>query len=232
MKKSLGILGGMGPQATVDLMQKIINLTAAESDAQHMRIYMDNHPQIPDRISAILSAACDPVPAMQESLDKLTAMGADCVVMPCISAHYFLPQLQVKSDVCFINMLEVSAQAAKAQYPRKKCGLLCSVATAKSGMVSQALSKMNVPHLHPQEEDQFELGRLILEVKANRTKQATPRFEAICQEMAERGADYFLLACTELPLLAQAYQAPHRFVDATNELAKAAILNCGYELRK
>ncbi len=83
MKKTIGILGGMGPLATADLFQKIVSLTAASSDSEHIRVYIDSNTSIPDRTAAILSGGPDPLPAMRDSLRKLEACGADCVIMPC-----------------------------------------------------------------------------------------------------------------------------------------------------
>ena len=78
MKKSIGILGGMGPMATVDIFKKVVANTQADSDNAHIRIYIDNNSQIPDRTAAILAGGADPVPAMAESAKKLEACGADC----------------------------------------------------------------------------------------------------------------------------------------------------------
>ncbi|MBQ7006202.1 MAG: aspartate/glutamate racemase family protein, partial [Oscillospiraceae bacterium] len=83
MKKALGILGGMGPLATADLFTKIVTMTNAESDREHIRIYIDNNSQITDRTAAILHGGENPLPYMTESAQKLEAVGADCIIMPC-----------------------------------------------------------------------------------------------------------------------------------------------------
>jgi aspartate racemase len=244
MKLALGILGGMGPQATVDLQQKIINLTAAGRDSEHLRVYVDNHPQIPDRIGAVLNGTLSPVPAMQESLDKLAVMGADCVVMPCVSAHYFLPQLVIpprrrsETLVLFLDMLQITAQACADQYKGLKdkglkAGVLCSEATAQSGLITRALEHHVIPSLYPQDQDQRVVGRFILDVKAGANLSAAAAgLRSIAAEMTSRGADYFVLGCTELPILALYEPFPYPYLDATTELAKAAILNCGGKLRE
>ncbi|MBR6556177.1 MAG: amino acid racemase, partial [Clostridia bacterium] len=91
MKKTIGILGGMGPLATADLFRKIVLLTEAACDNDHIRIYIDDNASIPDRTAAILQGGTDPVPVMSDSLKKLESCGADCIIMPCNTAHYFLP---------------------------------------------------------------------------------------------------------------------------------------------
>ena len=94
MKKSIGIIGGMGPMATVDLYRKIVACTDASCDNDHVRVDIDSNAAIPDRTAAILRGGPDPVPQMADSGRKLTACGADCLIMPCNTAHYFLPRLQ------------------------------------------------------------------------------------------------------------------------------------------
>ena len=233
MKLALGILGGMGPQATIDLQQKILNLTAASCDSYHMRVFVDNHAQIPDRINAVLHNAPSPAPAMQESLDKLAAMGAGCVVMPCISAHYFLPQLNIPPQVIFLDILQIAAGSCVNNFAGLKAGILCSEATAKNGIVTRALERVSVPCLYPQEHDQKRVGCFIREVKAGADLSASADgFREVAAEMTSRGANYFVLACTELPVLTQYKPLPYPCLDATAELAKAAILQCGYELKK
>lgn len=117
MHKSIGILGGMGPMATADLFQKIVALTKADSDNDHIRIYIDNNPQIPDRTTAILKGGKDPVPQMLDALRHLEACGADCIVMPCNTAHYFLDRLQPETKIPFISILESTAKACAAAHP-------------------------------------------------------------------------------------------------------------------
>ena len=90
-KKTIGILGGMGPLATADLFEKITLLTKAETDRDHIRVYIDSNTNIPDRTAAILNGGADPVPEMADALKHLEQCGADCVIMPCNTAHYFLP---------------------------------------------------------------------------------------------------------------------------------------------
>ena len=227
MKKALGILGGMGPQATIDLQQKILNLTEALSDQEHLRVYVDNHPQIPDRIGAVLDNAPSPVPAMQESLDKLVAMGAACIAMPCVSAHYFLPQLVVPERVVFLDMLQIMALACAKRYAGLKAGILCSEATARCRLPSSYLELCSVSHFYPRAQEQQILGRLILDVKAKTDLTALAvNLRPIAAEMAGRGADYFVLACTELPIIVKFEPLPYLCLDATTELARAAVLCC------
>ena len=231
MKKSIGILGGMGPLATADLLRKITLHTRAACDADHIRVFIDSNPAIPDRTAAILSGGADPVPEMTRALRSLEKCGADCIIMPCNTAHYFLPRLQALTGIPFISMLEATAKACAAAYPGKTAAILGTKGTLQTRLYHDALAAQGVPALTPDEPEQDELMRLIYDVvKANRPlAPETQAWASLLEGLCARGADYFILGCTELPLLADTLSHPGPFIDPTAELARAAIRFCGYE---
>ena len=228
MKKTIGILGGMGPLATADLFRKITCLTKAGCDNDHIRVYIDSNSAIADRTAAILHGGKDPVPEMTSALRHLEACGADCIIMPCNTAHYFLPQLQAKTETPFISMLAATAKACAAQFPGKTAAVLGTKGTLATGLYDRALEAEHVPFLLPEEPERDELMRLIYDV-VKASKPLLPEAEA-WQRL--RGADYFILGCTELPILADTLPAAGPFIDPTAELAKAAIRFCGYEVQE
>ena len=148
-KKTIGILGGMGPLATADLFQKITLLTEAETDRDHIRVYIDSNANIPDRTAAILSNGPDPVPEMASALRNLEACGADCVIMPCNTAHYFLPRLQAMTEIPFLSILTAAAEACKAQFPGMTVGILATKGTLSTQLYQNALGEAGVPYLIP-----------------------------------------------------------------------------------
>ena len=111
--KTIGIIGGMGPMATVDLMQKIILATDACEDQNHIPILVDNNTNIPDRTAAILGQGTSPVPELLKSAERLTAQGADFLIMGCNTAHFFLPLLMPYLKIPFIRMIETTAEFCK-----------------------------------------------------------------------------------------------------------------------
>ncbi len=233
MKKTIGILGGMGPLATADLFRKIVTMTKAAKDNDHIRIYIDNNARIPDRTAAILSGGEDPVSQMTSALEHLVACGADCIIMPCNTAHYFLPRLQAKTEVPFLNMLEITAKFCAARYPGKIAAILATKGTLATGLYEKALKQEGVSYLVPDEWEQDALMRVIYEgVKADAPADSyRDDMEQVLSRLSDRGADYFILGCTELPVAADLLQIPQTTVDPTSELAKAAITYCGYELK-
>nr|WP_326184511.1 amino acid racemase [uncultured Oscillibacter sp.] len=232
-KRSIGILGGMGPLATADLFRKIVQMTDAACDGDHIRVYIDDNPSIPDRTAAILEGGADPLPAMTDSLRKLEGCGADCVIMPCNTAHYFLPRLQALTKVPFLSMLEATAKACRARFPGRTAAVLATRGTLAAGLYQQALEAASVPFLTPGEVEQDALMRVIYGgVKAGRPPEDyRADMLSVLDALTGRGADYFILGCTELPLAAQALALDAATVDPTAELAKAAIRFCGYEIR-
>lgn len=232
MKKALGILGGMGPLATADLFTKIVTMTNAESDREHIRIYIDNNSQITDRTAAILHGGENPLPYMIESAQKLESVGADCIIMPCNTAHYYLPQLQKAVNIPFISIIHQAVRISKQRYPGLKAGILSTTGTQDARVYYDVFTAEGVEVVEPNEEERTILMDIIYNgVKAGRIPTDSAPFEKVLSQMAQRGAGYFVLGCTELPVAVQSLQLKNEFVDATAELAKAAIEFCGYTPR-
>lgn len=231
-KKTIGILGGMGPLATADLYRKIVTLTKASCDNEHIRVYIDSNSAIPDRTAAILSGGTNPVPEMESALQHLQACGADCIIMPCNTAHYFLPTLQAKTDIPFISMIRTTAEVCKETFPSGKAAILATKGTLKSGLYSRALEEAGEAYLIPDEKEQDLLMHLIYDV-VKASKPLEPERDAwkgLLNGLRAKGADFFILGCTELPIIADSLGEAGPFIDPTAELAKAAIRFAGYEV--
>ena len=228
--KEIGILGGMGPLATADLMRKIIAVTDAKSDNEHVRVFVDSNTSIPDRTSAILHDGPDPVPEMLSALKNLEACGADCILIACNTAHYFLPRLQSETEIPILDMPAITAKRCAELYPGKTAAILATTGTLKTGLYDQALTREGVEFLLPDDTEREEIMRFIYDVvKASQpVSPESKSWSRLLDGMRERGADYFILACTELPILAQELNDPGPFIDPTEELAREAVLFCGY----
>ena len=234
MKKTIGILGGMGPLATADLYRKIIERTRADRDSEHIRVYIDGNAAIPDRTAAILHGGEDPVPEMLSALRHLEACGADCIIMPCNTAHYFLPRLREQTALPILDMQRITAAVCRERFPGKTAAILATDGTVQSGLYDRALDAEGVRWIHPGEYEQKTLMHLIYGVvKASRPMEPEKeRWDAILDTLRGQGADLFILGCTELPVLAGVLPSEGPFLDPTDELAKAAIRFCGYEVKE
>lgn len=225
MKKTIGILGGMGPLATADLYRKIIERTRADRDSEHIRVYIDGNAAIPDRTAAILHGGEDPVPEMLSALRHLEACGADCIIMPCNTAHYFLPRLREQTALPILDMQRITAAVCRERFPGKTAAILATDGTVQSGLYDRALDAEGVRWIHPGESEQKSLMHLIYGVvKASRPMEPEKEhWDAILDTLRGQGADLFILGCTELPVLAGVLPSEGPFLDPTDELAKAAI---------
>ena len=234
MKKTIGILGGMGPLATADLYRKIIERTRADRDNEHIRVYIDGNAAIPDRTAAILHGGEDPVPEMLSALRHLEACGADCIIMPCNTAHYFLPRLREQTALPILDMQRITAAVCRERFPGKTAAILATDGTVQSGLYDRALDAEGVRWMHPGEYEQKTLMHLIYDVvKASRPMEPEKEhWDAILDTLRGQGADLFILGCTELPVLAGVLPSEGPFLDPTDELAKAAIRFCGYEVKE
>ena len=232
MKKTIGILGGMGPLATADLFKKIVLMTKAGSDNEHIRIYIDNNAQIPDRTGAILGGGADPVPEMSSALKHLEACGADCIIMPCNTAHYFLPRLQEQTQIPFISILESTAKACAKTFPGKTACVLGTRGTLASGLYNRALEAEGVSCILPNEEQRDVLMYAIYDcVKGGKPLETVREpMEKLLTDLSAQGADYFILGCTELPVAFANVDTGFDLIDPTNVLAHAAIRAAGYEV--
>jgi len=142
-EKIIGILGGMGPEATIDLFYKIIKFTPAEKDQEHLRIIIDNNPKIPDRTNAILGTGKDPLPELITTAKNLEKAGADFIIMPCNTAHYFISKIQKNISIPILNMIQETANDVKRVFPDfKKVCLFASKGTYKTKLYNTFFDKL------------------------------------------------------------------------------------------
>ncbi len=232
-KKAIGIIGGMGPMATLDLFRKVLDSTDAHSDAEHIRLYMDCHTGIPDRTKAILAGGESPVPYIVESAKKLAAIGAELLLIPCNTSHYFYDEIATASPVPVLHMIRETADALKRK--GVACvGLLATDGTVKAGVYQKELEQAGIRTVCPDDEGQREVMRLIYDgVKAGADHFDTALLTQTLQRMREAGAERIVLGCTELPIaFANYHVSANDTVDPTDILAKAAVIAAGYPVKQ
>ena len=231
MNKTIGILGGMGPMATCDLMKKIIDNTQASCDQEHLRICVDNNTNIPDRTAAILGKGKDPRPEMIKSALRLQAMDADVIIIPCNTAHYFLEDVAKCVDVPFLHMPRETAKVLSAQGVRA-AAVLATDGTIQSGIYDLELKKLDIAPIHPDPDDQKTIMSLIYDyVKAGKDYPYPEKLVALQEKLMQQGAQAMILGCTELPLAFAGQKTPLPAVDPTDILAQAAIRYVGGKVK-
>jgi aspartate racemase len=221
--KTIGIMGGMGPMATVDLMKKIILATPASKDREHIPMLVDNNSQIPDRTKAIMGQGASPAPEMVKTAKRLMMAGADFIIIACNTAHYFLPEILPQISIPVLSIIDVTTNSA-LEKGFKSVGLLATTGTVSTGLYQKKLEASGIQCITPPTDKQHLIDDMIYQgVKANNENYDTRAVKELLAEMQNAGAEAFILGCTEVPVAVSMYKLQGEFIDATDELAKAAI---------
>ncbi len=223
MKKTIGIIGGMGPMATVDLFKKIVELDPAASDQEYIRICVDSNTNIPDRTEAILHHGKNPVPEIVNSGILLEGMGANVLVMSCNTAHYFYDEIVQYLHVPLLNMLQETALEA-ARCKMKKVALLATDGTIQSGVYEREFVMAGVEIVEPSPDGQkLVMDAIYNGVKAGKHPTISKALSGELRSLFIQGAEALILGCTELPILFADSACDLPYIDPTSVLAQAAI---------
>lgn len=226
MSKTVGILGGMGPKATVDLFNKIVDFTEAESDQENIHILIDNNVSIPDRTSFILGKGENPIAELVETAVRLRNNGAELIIMPCNTAHYFYDKLIEAVEVPFINMIEEVGKYIFNQYGKCKIGLLATLGTYQGKVYEKYCGKYGIEIVAPSDEGKVKLLNLIYRVKAGERNFSLNYINDILREFRVQNVNVIILGCTELPLVFDPLKKELKdleFISSTDILAKKTV---------
>lgn len=235
MKKKLGIIGGMGPLATVELFRMIVELTDSRDDAGHIRTFVDNNTSVPDRTEAILGQGTSPVESIVASAQGLCNLGADILLLPCNTSHYFFEEISSQCQAPLINMISETARMLGEQ-GIKRVGVLATDGAVRGGVFDKYMSQ-TVQILYPDVAGQRAVMDFIYNgVKAGNRRYSTLDFENVCDSLAARGAEAIVLGCTEIPVGIRQYGLyerleSYRLIDTLKVLATTAITEAGYKLK-
>jgi len=224
-RRIIGILGGMGPEATTDLYREIIRLTPARRDQEHIPVLIYSNPQIPDRTKAILEGGEDPLPYLIHTAQVLEKAGAGILAVPCNAAHYFLPRVQEHVTVRILNMLEETCRTFRSRIPEGNAvGLLAVTGTVRSGIYADVFARAGVKVIVPDNSAQECVYSGIQRVKAGDMGPEVHRiFESTGARLMDAGAQSVILGCTEVPLAFDEDRAGYPSLNPTRILAQAAV---------
>ncbi len=231
-ERVIGVLGGMGPEATLELFHRIIANTPAAGDRDHLHVVIVSNPKVPDRTAAILEGGESPVPVMAAGIKALERAGADFVVIPCVSAHFFLEELRKESALPILSMFDVTARHVNRRRPlMNMVGLLATTGTIRGERFSERLSASGIYTLAPAAADQERIMAAIYAVKAGARGDTRERIRKEVAEVALRlvmqGAQGIIAGCTEIPLVLEQGDLPVPVLDTLLILARAAIAAAG-----
>lgn len=224
-EKIVGVLGGMGPEATLDFFTKLVALTPAKRDQDHLRVIIDNNSKIPDRTEAILTKDRRLVLMLVETGKKLEKAGVDFIVIPCNTVHYFYDDLTKHISVPVLHIIREVTNAIKTSLPScKKVGLLATTGTVTSSLYQKECQKVGVEVLVPDRKGQAKVMEAILRIKGGSSKVSTR--EAILKEgyqLCRHGAEALILGCTDIPLVIKVNDFPVPVFDSNWVLAQATV---------
>lgn len=224
-----GVLGGLGPAATLDFFAKFLKDTNAATDQEHLRIIIDNNPAVPNRNEAVAGMGPSPGPALAEMARGLERAGVDFLVMVCNAAHAFQADITAALTVPFVSIIDETVRAKLRRVPNvRRIGLLAAAGCLDAKLYERAFAAHGVEVLAPRGKSRERFMRLLYQIKAGEVG-ATQRREAreIAHELLAAGAEAIVAGCTEVPLvLTEAELDPSgavTLVDSTAALVDATI---------
>ena len=219
--KVAGVLGGMGPAATVDFMAKVIALTPAHKDQDHVRMLVDHNPTVPDRQVALLDDGQDPARVIASMAAGLQKNGADFLVMPCNTAHAYVDAMLDAISIPFVSIIDVTVAACS---DFESVGLLATAGCLRTSIYQEALAAKNINAILPSELELEELSRLINRIKAGERDAAIlSQMRRLAEAQVKQGAQAIIAACTEIPLVLDNSMLDVPLVSSTDVLAAATV---------
>ncbi|WP_424831441.1 aspartate/glutamate racemase family protein [Ruegeria sp.] len=221
-RKVVGILGGMGPEATILLQKRLLQIVDAQDDADHLPLLIDMNPQVPSRIAHLIEGTGpSPAPVLIEMANRLEQAGATALAMPCNTAHHYLPEIVDHLTVPFLDMIALSvARVAQSAETGARIGFLASPAVQIGGVFDKALKQHGLTPAWPEQMDL--LLSAIRDIKANGpTDRAAKILSDAASELEGKGAAQLIVACSEFSLTTSSLSASIPVIDTVDVLARA-----------
>ena len=235
MTAPVGVIGGVGPLATVYFMDKVVRLTRAERDQDHVDMVVMQHASIPDRTEYILgSSTADPGPVMADDARTLERIGVSFIVIPCNTAHHFTAEVVEATAVPVLSIVdETIAEVVDRRPATGTVGLLATSGTLSAGVYQRAAQDRGLASVEPTDDEQAVVMRVIYDqVKAGRPVDLAA-LRGVVDTLVERGAQTIVLGCTELSVVADDAHLldDPLYVDSLDVLARRTIERAGHHLR-
>ena len=228
----LGVLGGMGPQATQMFYQYVLDRTDAARDQDHLPTLILSDTLMPDRTQAILTGNTEPVyQRLLSDAKQLEMCGCTLIAIPCNTSHYFVDRLQQEVGVPILHMIRETARHLSIQGKRRP-GILATDGTIRTGLYQKECAAFGLTAVAPDPAIQSLVMSIIYDEIKRGERGSREKFSQIDRALAAMGCDCAILACTELSVFRSYHSLPSFYVDAMEVLAKLAVMRCGKQLRK
>lgn len=224
-EQTVGVIGGLGPKATLDFYAKLINMTAAETDQEHLHVIINSNAKIPNRQNALSGKGPSCAPELIQSALALESAGADFLVMVCNTAHVYETHIRESINIPFISIIRESVNHCLKTVPGlKRVGLLGATGCIDSNLYQDHFDHAGVDCLTLDRADQNDCMDLVYQIKANNIDfSVSLQMEKYAQSLVDRGAEVILAACTEIPLVLQDDFLTIPLINSTDVLAESAI---------
>ena len=224
-RKIVGVLGGMGPDATVDFMTKVIALTPADRDQDHLHMLVDHNPTVPNRQTFILGGDEDPGPAMAAMASRLEVAGADFLVIPCNTAYAFQKSILDVISIPLISIIDESIDAIGEKAPDAKAvGLLATNGCLQAGVYQSAMAAKDLVAVMPEDDELEQLMTLVNGIKAgHKGSDVSASMRKLAEALVDRGAAAIIAGCTEIPLVLDDSMLEVPLISSTDVLAQRTV---------
>lgn len=223
--KLVGVIGGMGPSATVDFMSLVLRATPADEDQDHVRMLVEHNPGVPSRQLAISGGGENPGPVIASMASRLEAAGVDFLVMPCNTAHAWQSDILAATSIPFISIVDESVASAMSRSDDNSAiGLMATPGCFAAGLYQDAIGANNRPVITQTDEEMAATINLVDSIKSGDTSaEVSDGLRALADALINRGARIIIAACTEIPLVLDASMFDVAFVSTTNVLATKTV---------
>jgi aspartate racemase len=235
--KKIGIVGGVGPEASNAFCEMLIKNKSVKNDQDHIPFIHFSNPQIPDRTDYIIGKGENPTQEIINTCQVLENAGADFLVIPCNTAHYFLREIQENITIPIVDMTKVLVKKiAKEEPPIKKIGILATTGSIKAQIYQNYFKKVGVETILPSEKDQEEIVMDAIYgqkgIKAGNKTSSKIKLMIAAQDLINRGAEALVLGCTEIPLVLEQKDFDVKLYDPMDIASKEIIKYVEKEIEK
>lgn len=220
----IGVLGGMGPEATILFMQRVIAATSAQDDGDHIPMLVDHNTQVPSRIKSLIDGdGGDPAPVLAAMASGLERAGADGLVMPCNTAHAYTGAIRAAVSIPFLSMVELTAQEVTRRVePGSRVGVLASPAVKITGIYDRALGDLSVEAIYPHDQDALLDAIRALKTSAS-SAAAWDAVQSGARNVMARGAELLLIGCSEFSQFSERLSKIHPTIDSLDVLVANTV---------
>lgn len=220
----IGVLGGMGPSATVDFLDKLVRLTPASRDQDHLPVIVASFPHVHDRSSAILGRGRDPLPQLLTGIDMLNRAEVGVIAIPCNSSHHWFDEMSRSSKVPLLHIARACVEAISPASDLR-VAIFATRGALTSGFYQHELLARGLDFMLPEPDGaQKQVDACIREIKAGNTEAGAHHLAQACQQVAQQGATTLIMGCTEIPIASKyADVSGLMLIDSSLELARASV---------